>query len=189
MYRAAKHLGLLFLYFSHDCLRITGALSSIRNEFSTTSIDLNRNGFLFSPKNVWALSLLTAHLAQSVFRCPFLPRFAYGETSRHPLEHFKLLKIIPTRTKSKFIHFLEAQSSLSEFNGSAFIVTLTNAGGGDRISCVQFAEHSTKAHTPAPATKQMTRKRSHLRQIYTKRKHTYIIITARAVWPLQITQT
>lgn len=61
----------VFVLF-HDCLRITGALSSIKNEFSTTLPLTSMELDLFFSLNVWALTLSSAHLAQFVFAMELL---------------------------------------------------------------------------------------------------------------------
>lgn len=75
----------VFVLF-HDCLRITGALSSLKTEFSTTLPLISMD--LFFPLNVWALTLSSAHLAQFVFAVELVllvsPLFLCGLVMERP---------------------------------------------------------------------------------------------------------
>lgn len=77
----------VFVLF-HDCLRITGALSSIKTEFSTTLPLTSMELDLFFPLNIWALTLSSVHLAQFVFAVEVLllvnPLFLCGLVVERP---------------------------------------------------------------------------------------------------------
>lgn len=71
IYRAAKYLGLLFCTFSRLFTNYRCSFKHKKWIFYHSSIDFYGNGHIFPP-NVWAPSLLSAHLAQFVFAVELL---------------------------------------------------------------------------------------------------------------------